>query len=397
MSGALRIAVVVPRYGESTGGGAEGLARWFAQRLSRRHDVNVLTTCATDYRTWADVHPPGAARDGRVRLLRFGVPRPRDVARFDRWYREAAAGRLDVAGQVRWMREQGPNAPGLLDHLDRHGAGYDAVIFVPYLYATTWDGLPLVADRSLLVPALHDEPAARLAIMDRTFRLARGLAFSTSEERDFCRARFGALPAVTRLVGVGVPPPPPRPAEPVAEDPYVLYLGRVDASKGCLDLVSKHRKARAADPAVPRLVLAGSIAMDLPDVRWLSALGFVPEERKHDLIAGATAVVLPSPYESLSLAVLEAWAHARPVFVNERSPVLVGQVRRAAGGLWYGDDAEYAEGLLALVGAPEVAARLGASGRRYTLGRFRPEAVEARLEELLVEVAAPRRDGRGED
>lgn len=390
MSATLRLAVVVPRYGPEIGGGAEGLGRWAALALGERHEVTVLTTCAQDYRTWADHYPAGAGRDGPVRVRRFPVPAPRVPDRFDRWYTAAASGDLAVGGLVRWMAEQGPHAPGLLEHLEREGAGYDAVVFVPYLYATTWEGLPLVADRSVLIPALHDEPPARLPIMDRTFRLARGLAFSTPEERDLCRRRFGPLRARTRLVGVGVEAPAPvavaRPRR-----PYVLYLGRVDASKGCRDLLEDHRAAVYADPRLPRLVMAGHVAMALPDEPWLDALGFVTEAEKAALLAGATALVLPSPYESLSMVLLESWMHGRPAIVSDRSPVLVGQVRRAAGGLWYADGAGYASALAALAGDPSLGARLGRQGRRYARGRFRPEAVAARLEGLVAEVAAPRR------
>lgn len=390
MSGRRRLAVVVPRYGPDIGGGAEGLARWAAGRLARRHDVTVLTTCARDYRTWADHYPPGASADGAVEVRRFPVPHPRVPGRFNRWYAAAAAGDLSVDGLVRWMREQGPNAPALLEHLDREGAGYDAVVFVPYLYATTWDGLPLVADRSLLIPALHDEPPAAFPIMDRTFRLARGLAFSTPEERDFCRRRFGRLRAHSRLVGVGVDRAPEVTSRPAGR-PYVLYLGRVDPSKGCVDLLKQHRAAIRADPGSPRLVMAGRPAMPLPEEPWLEVRGFVSEQEKHELLAGAVALVLPSPYESLSMVVLEAWTHGRPVLVSGRSPVLVGQVRRASGGLWYEDTGEYATALSSLAGDSGLAARLGAQGRRYARGRFRQAAVGTRLEELVEQVVTARR------
>lgn len=390
MSGGLRLAVVVPRFGPDIGGGAEGLARWVAGWLARRHDVTVLTTCAHDYRTWEDHYPEGASEDGAVAVRRFRVPEPRVPQRFNRWYTAAARGELGALGLERWMREQGPHAPGLLDHLDREGAGYDAVLFVPYLYATTWEGLPLVADRSLMIPALHDEPPAAFPIMDRTFRLARGLAFSTPEERDFCRSRFGPLRAVSRLVGVGVDAPAPAPP-PDPRNPYVLYLGRIEPSKGCADLLKIHRAAERASLAVPRLVMAGRVAMDLPDAPWLDVRGFVTEEEKAALLAGATALILPSPYESLSMAVLESWMQGRPVVVSARSPVLVGQVRRSGGGLWFADSAEYAEALIALAGDPAQADALGAQGRRYALGRFRPAAVGARLEDLVAAVAAPRR------
>jgi glycosyltransferase involved in cell wall biosynthesis len=390
MSDGRRLAVVVPRYGPDLGGGAEGLARWVAGWLARRHDVTVLTTCAHDYRTWADHFPEGRSLDGNVRVERFRVPVPRDTARFDRWYTAAVRGELGALGLERWMKEQGPHSPGLLDHLDREGAGYDAVLFVPYLYATTWEGLPLVADRSLMIPALHDEPPAAFPIMDRTFRLARGLAFSTPEEREFCRRRFGPLRAESRLVGVGVDVPPPAPP-PDPDDPYVLYLGRIDPSKGCADLIALHRVARRNDPTLPRLVMAGRVAMDLPDEPWLDVRGFVSEEEKAELLAGATALMLPSEYESLSMAVLEAWMHGRPVIVSDRSPVLVGQVRRASGGLWYADPAQYVEALQVLATDPGRAALLGLQGRRYARGRFRPEAVGRRLEELVDVVVAPRR------
>jgi glycosyltransferase involved in cell wall biosynthesis len=392
MSERLRLALVVPRYGPEIGGGAEGLGRWVAGWLARHHDVTVLTTRALDHQTWADHYPRGRSRDGRVEVCRFPVPVPRVTERFNRWYGAAMRGELGVIGLERWMREQGPHSPELLAHLDREGAGYDAVLFVPYLYATTWEGLPLVADRSLLIPALHDEPPAAFPITDRTFRLARGLAFSTPEERDFCRSRFGPLRAESRLVGVGVDTPETVSARDPRKDPYLLYLGRIEPAKGCVDLLEYHRAARRMNASVPRLVMAGRIAMDLPEHAWLDVCGFVSEQEKADLLAGAAAVVLPSPYESLSMAVLECWMHGRPVIVSDRSPVLVGQVRRAAGGLWYSDSAQYAEAVALVAEDSAAAARLGAQGRRYARGRFRPEAVGQRLEELLRAVAAPRRD-----
>jgi glycosyltransferase involved in cell wall biosynthesis len=387
----LRLAVVVPRYGPDIGGGAEGLGRWVAARLALHHDVTVLTTCALDYQTWADHYPRGRSQDGDVEVRRFPVPVPRGSERFNRWYGAALRGDLGVRGLERWMREQGPHSPELLAHLDRAGAGYDVVLFVPYLYATTWEGLPLVADRSLLIPALHDEPPAAFPIMDRTFRLARGLAFSTPEEREFCRARFGPLRAESRLVGVGVDARPESlPSNPLT-DPYFLYLGRIEPSKGCLDLLDHHRAARRNSPFAPRLVMAGRVGMDLPDRSWLEVRGFVTEDEKEMLLAGASALVVPSPYESLSMVVLESWMHGRPVIVSGRSPVLVGQVRRAAGGLWYSDAAQYTEAATLLGESSDLAAQLGAQGRRYARARFRPEAVGARIEELVKAVAAPRR------
>jgi len=47
-----RIAVVVQRYGEEVGGGAELHARWLAERLQPLAEIHAITTCAIDYTSW---------------------------------------------------------------------------------------------------------------------------------------------------------------------------------------------------------------------------------------------------------------------------------------------------------------------------------------------------------
>ena len=54
----MKIAIVVQRYGADINGGAELHARYVAEHLARHAEVEVLTTCAQDYVTWANVFPP---------------------------------------------------------------------------------------------------------------------------------------------------------------------------------------------------------------------------------------------------------------------------------------------------------------------------------------------------
>lgn len=389
----MRIAVVSPRYGAEIGGGAETLARLYAHRLADRAEVTVLTTCALDYRTWADHYPAGESRDGPVRVRRFPVPRPRERERFDALSARLLGGAVSGdAAEREWMDAQGPCSPDLVAHLREAGHGYDAVLFVPYLYATTVQGLPAVADRAVLVPALHDEPPLALRIFDGVVGAARRLVFSTPEERELAVRRFGIDTRRSAVVGVGIDPPPAgdaargRAALGLSERPYALCLGRIDPSKGSDLLLEAHGRYRRHRPQGLDLVMVGRPAMDLPDEPWLHAPGFVEEQTKHDLLAGASVLVCPSPYESLSLVLLEAWSHGVPTLSSKASPVLVGQSSRSRAGLWFEDALGYAAALDLLAGTPPLARALGHAGRRFTAG-LTWEAVTDRLWEQVQAAA----------
>ena len=72
-----------------------------------------------------------------------------------------------------------------------------------------------------------------------------------------------------------------------------------------------HDRYRRARPDGLDLVLMGGGDAALPAHPWLHRTGFVDEQVKHDALAGAAVVVVPSAYESLSFAQLEAWSHGR--------------------------------------------------------------------------------------
>ena len=67
-------AFVVPRYGKKVAGGCETLVREFAERLAKNGDnIDVLTTCAIDNRTWENTLKEEEAVEDKVNVKRFLV------------------------------------------------------------------------------------------------------------------------------------------------------------------------------------------------------------------------------------------------------------------------------------------------------------------------------------
>jgi len=88
-------------------------------------------------------------------------------------------------------------------------------------------------------------------------------------------------------------------------------------------------------------VLAGPAKMTIPSHPRIRALGRVSDAEREALLRGALAIAIPSPFESLSIVLLEAWNHGVPALVNGHCKVLKGQVRRANGGLYFRSSAEF--------------------------------------------------------
>jgi glycosyltransferase involved in cell wall biosynthesis len=371
-------------------GGASALALAVARTLGTAFEVELLTTCATDYETWRNAEPAGHERIEGVHVRRFPVDRPRDRAAFERLSRRLVyAPDSPLEDQEDWMRAQGPYSSELLEYLDAFGTRYGAVVFFSYLYATTYFGLPIVEDRAVLVPLAHDEWPLAFSLWDRFFTRPRAFVFGTEEERELVRRRFPAAAIDGALAGIGIEPPADADpwrfrARTGIDQRFVLYLGRVDPAKGCDELIADYGRYRAAAADPRLLVMIGEQHMHLAPAAGVAVLGPVDEQTKWDALAACDVFVMPSPYESLSIAVLEAWTQGRPVLVNGRADALVGQCRRAGGGLWYVNADEFAVALEML--DPQLSRVLGERGREYVLERYAWPRVEAAYRAVLERV-----------
>jgi glycosyltransferase involved in cell wall biosynthesis len=384
-----RLAFVIQRYGREVLGGAEEHCRQIVERLAPRFGVEVFTTCARDYLTWADAYPPGTCRVDGIAVHRFPVARPRRVRAFGRLSQRIFDRPHRFRDEAEWMERQGPDSPALLEALARHRDAVDLFVFFTYLYQTTFFGLPLVAGKAALVPTAHDEPPIRLGIYRSLFHLPRGIIYNTEEERAFVEASFRNSHVPNIIGGMGVDLPALPEAGPAAgTGGYLLYLGRIDIAKGCEDLLANYRRFAAARPDAPKLLLAGEVKMRLAREPRVEALGFVSEERKRELVAGALALVVPSRYESLSLVALEAWAAGTPVVALDESRVLSGHLERSGGGWLYRDAAGFDRALGELLASPEERRRRGLAGRAYVAERYTWERTVAVYGEFLERICA---------
>ncbi|MBO9661403.1 glycosyltransferase family 4 protein [Dokdonella sp.] len=388
-----RIAIVVPRCHESLTGGAEAHAWQYATLLAGDYAVDVLTTTASDYVSWANDLREGVERRDGVAIRRFRVARERGLYFHDLHRRllahvEANGGRVDwpEALQEEFVRAQGPVCPGLIEHLDRHGDDYAAVIFLTYLYPTTYDGTRALRHRRWgLVPTLHDEPPAYFGVYAQMARRVPRILWNTAAERRLGRRLWGI--DAGNLVAMTVATDAVAPAR--ESTPYLLYCGRIDTHKGCAMLIEAFENYQRAQPSNLRLLLTGADKLGVRESEHVRYLGFVSEERKLALMAGALVFVHPSPYESLSIVALEAMAQGTPIVVNGECEILADHVAASGSGFVFRGEAELHAAIDA-VRALDTAARedQARAARAYVTGNYSREQVRARLIAEIEALAA---------
>jgi glycosyltransferase involved in cell wall biosynthesis len=387
------VGIVVQRYGRDVAGGAESLARAVAEHLVRDDRVTVFTSCARDYVTWRNEYAEGSESLAGVEVRRFRTDAERDMAGFNALSDSLFDQPHSDEQELEWLRRQGPYLPQLVDALREEKRRFAAVLFFTYLYYPTYHGLIAAPERSVLVPTTHDEPALRLRLFRRVFELPKAFAFLTPPEAELVRGRFalGDRPALVAGTGIDLGPPPDVEAFKIRHDlsgPYALYAGRIDAGKGCAEMIDFYDRYRRARRGASGLVLIGRLAMPEPRSPGVRYLGYLDEAEKRAALQGAAAVICSSPYESLSITLLEALSLGTPVLASARSPVLKDHCLRSNAGLYYENGAEFVEALDLLVSRPELRLRLGQNGRRYIEREYRWDAVMDRYRHLIAAASA---------
>jgi len=394
MTGRLKLAFVVQRYGLEIAGGAEYHCRLIAELLSAHAEVEVFTTCALDYVEWRNHYPEGETVLNGVRVRRFKVTRQREILRFAALSQALQDPAHSRADEEAWMDEQGPFSPDLKEHVNRlaQAGTRDALIFFSYRYWTTCRTLGPSPTPSILAPTAEDDGLYRLGVFRAPFEAATQFAFNSVEERQMLEGALErSLPG--QIVGVGSALPERMDGAAFRQrhalpGPFLLYVGRIDLNKGCPELFDHFLRYRSETGSHLTLVLIGRAVLEIPDHPAIRALGFLEDPEKWDALDASMGLVIPSRLESLSMVTLEAFFARRPVVANAHCAVLRGQCRRSGGGLYYANYDEFRGILERMESDADLRERMGRAGHRYFQEHYAWPVI---LEKYRSLIAAARR------
>lgn len=384
-----KIALVNQRYGIEVNGGSELHCRQLAEKLLKYYDVEILTTCALDYITWDNYYKEGVEVINGVKVRRFKTSKSRNIKAFNKLSDKVLTGSNNtIEEEIEWINEQGPYCPDFIDYIKNNSHNYDAIIYMTYLYYLTAIGTVNTANKNIyLLPTAHDEAPIYLNYYRNVFNSARGFIYNTIEEKNFICSRFPVSHKPHVIAGVGVELPnediPDIREKLNFKEDYILYIGRIDESKGCGILFDYFQQYKKNTNSNIKLVLIGKSVMNIPKNKDIISLGFVDDLTKFAAIKGSKLLVLASKYESLSMVVLESMMMERPVLVNGECEVLKGHCIKSKAGLYFKNYNEFEEQLNNLLNSAEIYNEMKKSAKKYVDNNYNWDIITNKIDDML--------------
>ncbi|MCP3917051.1 MAG: glycosyltransferase [bacterium] len=253
----------------------------------------------------------------------------------------------------------------------------------------------IVSPHGMLAPdaRTHSGLRKRIAWRMRQRRVLSGACLHATCEAEYRDCRAAGLGGPVAVVPPGVDVLEGTQPSEREGPPYVLFVGRIHPIKNLEALLAAWASLPATsdgwelliagpptDPAYERLLRGAAV----PGVRFLGPVG---ADDKHELLGGASALVLPSHSENFGVVVGEALAAGVPVVVTRGAPW--SGVERERCGWWVDADAEALGACLREVrtASRETLAAMGARGRAWMIREFAWSRVAGMLDETYAWLA----------
>ncbi len=405
-----KIAFTVTRYGENINGGAELHCRMLAERLAGKYDVEVLTTCVTDYVTGKCGFEEGTSMLNGVTVRRFPVTaydrdaekkwlsRIRSVRRIRRllyrlgWLKYFAS-RWPVC---KWGLDADINAlkcsvfhsPEMNAYIEKHKSEYKAVFSITATYAPFYFTAMAAGEKMIGIPTLHPERAAFRPSLTQSFTKTACLGFNTGSEMTLAENIFGRENISGRIISTGIEDIEPAGWDEVKRkfalpDRYAIFIGRIEKGKAG-KLIRYYTKYVEEHPDAPKLVMVGGIVREVGRHKDIIYTGFVSDSEKRSILQHALVLINPSKYESLSLVLLEALRDNIPVLVNGKCNVLREHCILSGGAVrYYVNYRDFRKEFGTVTADGIVRERMIADGRKYYEENYGWNVILPRLYEAI--------------
>jgi len=154
------------------------------------------------------------------------------------------------------------------------------------------------------------------------------------------------------------------------ERPVVLTVARENSRKGLPFGLASFARLRDRRPDAELLLAGPDEDSALSRQDGVRCAGWLAPEEVAAVYRLADVLFVPSLYEGLPRAVIEAWSHGTPVVASDR--VALAPLIDGVGGevVRYGDEERYANAADRVLGDAALAQRYGAAGRRLVEERF---------------------------
>lgn len=377
----MKLGFVIPWFGMDIPGGAETFLRGLILHLKevKGVQIDVLTTCVKEFSSdWnRNYYHPGVENLDGFLVRRFPI-RKRDTSLFDKVNAKLMQGEAPLSGKEEqiYFKEM-INSPALYQYVDRHQDEYSLFVFIPYMFGTTYYGLQIAPQKSVMIPCFHDESYIYLKSWDHVFTKIAGMIFLSEPEKELALRRFDLSKVNTLVMGAGVNTEligsPERFRKKYSiNEPFVLYAGRKDSGKRVDVLLRYFDAYKKRNQNNLKLVLIGGGMIDIPkDIAAdVKDLGFVEVQDKYDAYSAALSLCQPSDHESFSLVIMESWLCKRPVIVNEHCEVTCNFAKTSNGGLYFENYTDFEGVINYYLSHSDITEQMGRNGREYVLDNF---------------------------